>query len=119
MRMYSKAAAVGVAALAVFVPMSAAHADPCDEGDVAYCSPDVPRGGGADSGEVLPSDQEQHPTGGPATAEEPKTDAAPAAAPSGSLPFTGGDVVGMTVIGAGALGVGALLVRKSKKVNAA
>ena len=35
-----------------------------------------------------------------------------------SLPFTGGDVVGLTIIGVGALGVGTVLVRRSKAAKA-
>ena len=34
---------------------------------------------------------------------------------SGSLPVTGGDVLGLTVIGAAAIGTGAVLVRRSRR----
>jgi hypothetical protein len=79
-----------------------------------------------DEAEVMPNEAEQGggPTGGPATVEGTSTEAAPAsaevspaaaAAPSGTLPFTGGDVIGMTVIGAGAVALGSILVLRSKK----
>ena len=59
------------------------------------------------------------------TVETPMENAAPVetsnqapaaveAAPSGSLPFTGGDVAGLVVIGGAALGVGVLMVRRSR-----
>jgi hypothetical protein len=86
---------------------------------------DTPRGEG---GEVLPTDSEKpvdegtSNPGGPAGAEVlPSTAAAPAAAetaPTGTLPFTGGDVVGMTAIGLGAVAVGTVLVRRSRKDGA-
>lgn len=37
----------------------------------------------------------------------------------GSLPFTGGDVVGLALIGAGAVGGGAILVRSGRRRTAA
>jgi hypothetical protein len=37
---------------------------------------------------------------------------------SGSLPFTGGDVVGLTIIGLGAVGGGAVLARSGRRRNA-
>jgi LPXTG-motif cell wall-anchored protein len=36
-------------------------------------------------------------------------------AAGGSLPVTGGDIVGLTVIGAAALGTGVVLVRRSRR----
>lgn len=47
---------------------------------------------------------------------ESATAAAPAAAaaPSGSLPFTGGDVAGLVLIGGAAIGAGALMIRRSR-----
>jgi LPXTG-motif cell wall-anchored protein len=38
-----------------------------------------------------------------------------APAPSGSLPFTGGDVAGLAAIGTAAIGAGALMIRRSRK----
>jgi LPXTG-motif cell wall-anchored protein len=46
--------------------------------------------------------------------QEATTGAAAQAAPSGSLPLTGGDVVGLAVIGAAAVGTGAVLMRRSR-----
>jgi hypothetical protein len=39
------------------------------------------------------------------------------AAPSGSLPFTGGDVAGLVIVGGAALGVGVLMVRRSRTAD--
>ncbi|HYD11102.1 MAG TPA: LPXTG cell wall anchor domain-containing protein [Acidimicrobiales bacterium] len=81
-----------------------------------------------DEAEVLPDSSEntpggpagvEVPAGGPAQAEVSPAGAAAQQAPSGSLPLTGGDVVGMAIIGALAVGLGALLVRRSKKAGAA
>lgn len=40
---------------------------------------------------------------------------APTDAAGGSLPVTGGDIVGLTVIGAAAMGTGIVLVRRSRR----
>jgi hypothetical protein len=48
-------------------------------------------------------------TGAPGSVE-----ASSATAPSGSLPFTGGDVAGLVVIGAVAVGAGTLMIRRSR-----
>jgi hypothetical protein len=126
MKTTSKIAGIGALLLASFLPMTAAHAADCNP---PYCNPNVPTtGGSSDSGGVLPSESEKPPvteTAGepaaveieaPAAAETPAP-AAVESAPSGSLPFTGGDVVGLTVIGAGALAIGTVLVRRSRKAR--
>lgn len=100
MKMISKVAATGAVLVASFLPMTAAHAE-CEK---PYCTPNVPSGGGEDGG-VLPSEAEK-----PAAV----TPTSSTSAPSGELPFTGGDVVGLTIIGAGALGLGTIMVRRSK-----
>lgn len=40
---------------------------------------------------------------------------APTDAAGGSLPVTGGDVVGLTIIGAAAVGTGVVLVRRTRR----
>jgi hypothetical protein len=115
------------------------HANGNTDPNAPYCSPDVPNvgsedvnNGGGDNGAVLPAEAEKPtsggstdvapgsgestPVGAPASAENAPT---AATAPSGTLPFTGGDVVGMAIIGAGALGIGTVLVKRSKKSGSA
>ena len=123
-----KLAGLGVLLFVSLVPISAAHAD-C----APYCGPNGPSTpiGPNDSGAVLPSEAEQTPPTtvaevAPAESEQPAAPAvaetpAPAAvesAPTGSLPFTGGDIAGITVIGIGAVGIGTLMVRRSRTVRA-
>lgn len=45
--------------------------------------------------------------------------AAEQTAPSGTLPFTGGDIVGLTAFGTVALAVGLVLVRRSRAMKRA
>lgn len=72
--------------------------------------------GGATSGEMC-----QQPTtgvlGNGATAGAPAA-AEAASAPSGSLPFTGGDVAGLVLVGGAAIGAGALMIRRSRTQQA-
>lgn len=37
----------------------------------------------------------------------------------GALPFTGGDVIGLTILGGGAIGAGAVLLRRTRNRSAA
>jgi len=129
----TKAAVLGTIGLGLVVPFSGvAAADSHDDayvcveesatGDEVECN--EVRGGGAESGEGVldssegaPGSAETDATGGAGEGESPA--AAQQTAPSGSLPITGGDVVGMTIIGAGALAVGTVLVRRSRKSAAA
>ena len=114
MSVYRKLAAAGVLVVGLALPlgMSTAGAQQCTA-DEDYCTPETPNGAEVDAGaEVLP-EEVVAPTGAPAQAE------VPAEAPSGSLPLTGGDVLGMSVIGAGAIAVGTVLVRRSKRSGAA
>jgi hypothetical protein len=127
MKIFTTAAAGALLVVATLLPATAAGAE-------SYSNPDTPNVGSHDSGapggsEVLPSDAEkpvaeEGTSGAPAGAEVlPASAEAPAAAaaetaPSGTLPFTGGDVVGMTVIGLGAIGLGTVLVRRSRKESA-
>jgi hypothetical protein len=121
--MFTKAVAAGALLLVVlFGASTSAHAKTAC--DTPYCSPDTPNAGASDDANVLPSETDQGVStsgGGPAAVETPAVtpaaDTAPAVstAPSGSLPFTGGDVVGMAVIGFGALALGTLMVLRSKK----
>ena len=112
MSVYRKLAAIGVLAVGLTLPLgSVASAQQCTA-DEDYCNPDTPE---VDAGaEVLP-EEVVAPTGAPAQAEVPVAEEAP----SGNLPLTGGDVLGMTVIGAGAIAVGTVLVRRSKRTDAA
>jgi hypothetical protein len=127
MKIFTKAAAGALLVVATTFPTAALA------GAESYTNPDTPHHPGTDTpdkpdtpgGEVLPSDSENpveegtSSPGGPAGAEVlPSSDEAPAAAesaPSGTLPFTGGDVVGMPAIGLGAVAVGTVLVRRSRK----
>lgn len=80
-----------------------------------------------DDTDVLPSESENTPTGGgtdtgAGDAEGPAGAAAEAdaaTAPSGALPLTGGDIIGMAAIGAVALGLGTVLVRRSRTMKSA
>lgn len=98
MRITTRAAAAAALSIAFLVPATAASAQ--------YTG-----GGGAevepDDGDVLPADEELNGAeAGPAAVET---------APTGSLPITGGDVVGLTVAGGGAIAIGALMVRRSRR----
>ena len=117
MSVYRKLAAAGVLVVGLTLPLGTgvASAQQCKVDD-DYCNPDTPEVDDSDA-EVLPEDV----VAKPAQAEIPEEAAVPAAqeAPSGSLPLTGGDVVGMSIIGAGAIAVGTVLVRRSKRTGAA
>jgi hypothetical protein len=93
MRITTRAAAVGVLSIAFLVPAGAASAQYIGGGDT-----EVP----PDNGEVIGEDATREP-------------AAVEAAPSGTLPITGGDVVGLTVAGGSAIAVGAVLVHRSRR----
>ena len=72
----------------------------------------------SETGSETPPDEGGETVVVPGGAEQPRgTTASGPTAPSGSLPFTGGDVVGLTVVGAAALAVGALLVRRSRAMK--
>jgi len=119
---YRKLAAAGVLVVGMTLPLGAtASAQACTAGD-DYCTPPNVDDNGA---EVEPGDSEA-PTGGPIDVEVPtggpaqvETQPQPAAAPTGGLPLTGGDVLGMAGIGAGAVAIGTVLVRRSKRSSAA
>jgi hypothetical protein len=102
MKIIPRLAVAGIAAIAVYLPVSPANASDCTP---PYCNPHVP----TDNGAVLGNEEQK-----PAAAELPAEAAQNSSAPSGELAFTGGDVLGMTIIGAGALGAGTILVRRSK-----
>jgi len=107
MKKVSKIAAIASVAVASFLPMTSAFADDC-VGASDGCKPPIPQGETEDGG-VLPAEQEK-------PAEAPATTSTEA--PSGELPFTGGDVAGLAIIGVGALGLGAVMVKKSKAAKA-
>ena len=116
MSVYRKLAATGVLVVGLALPLGTgvASAQQCNVDD-DYCNPDTPEV--ESDSEVLPEET----VAKPAQVEVPEEAAVPAAqeAPSGSLPLTGGDVVGMSIIGAGAIAVGTVLVRRSKRSGAA
>lgn len=100
--------------------------DKCDEMPERVESGEDDNGNGIDDacegetgGTVEPGDAEkpgEATTGGAGTAQPGP---AAAEAPSGSLPVTGGDVVGLTLIGLFAVGTGAVLVRRSRRDGSA
>lgn len=111
MRLISKTAAIALLLFAL-VPAVTAGAQDCatdpycvDSGDVDSGGSDAGGGAEVDNGGGAPAS-----SGRPAAAESD----APASAPSGGLPITGSDVIGMAVVGAVAIALGAVLVRRSK-----
>jgi LPXTG-motif cell wall-anchored protein len=91
-----KAAAIMAMAFAFASPIAvagAAGAEGCTY--PATCSPN-----GDQSGQV----------------DQAQVDASTASTGGGTLPVTGGDVLGMAAIGAGALAAGAVLVRRNRRV---
>lgn len=123
MSVFRKLAATGVLIAGLTLPFAAGASaqtqTQCPPND-DYCTDGVPAEVEPDNEEVLPTDEVAPggETGGaPAQAEVPA--AAAQEAPSGGLPLTGGDVVGMTIIGAGAVAIGTVLVRRSKRAGAA
>jgi hypothetical protein len=102
--------------------------------DEVACDEDTPRGDtddnddeSDDDGDVLGGDTEDNPTGGETVGVPGGVEAGTATvgggagagagaatAPSGSLPLTGGDVLGLTAMGAAALAVGGAMVRRSR-----
>jgi LPXTG-motif cell wall-anchored protein len=133
MRIFSKLAVLGLLLFTLF-PAVAAQAQDC--GQDPYCNPDTPDEPDRDANDdnkpddpdaspsddetdVLPSESEdpsgdsaEVPVGGGAEVE-----GAAQAAPSGSLPITGADVVGIVALGAAALGLGTVLVRRSRSMR--
>ena len=118
MSVFRKLAATGVLLVGLTLPFAAGASAQtqcptndtyCDDGDGATVLPD--------NEEVEPTNEvvTPGPSGGPAQVEVP----AAQQAPSGGLPLTGSDVVGMTIIGAGAVAIGTVLVRRSKRAGAA
>ena len=125
MRIIPKLAA---SAVLVFALSSAAAVQAKDCSGDRYCSPDTPTNPATDSGtdtDVSPGSAEAPATGtetdGAPAGELPISDELPATAeaPSGSLPITGSDVVGIAAIGAAALGLGTVLVRRSRTMKPA
>ena len=111
MKRLTKIASVAGVAVASFLPMAAAGAtDTCQP---PYCNPKPPTPSGGEDGGVLPSEQEK-----PAVTPASSSNGSSSEAPTGELPFTGGDVAGLAIIGAGALGLGAVMVRMSKRARA-
>lgn len=80
--------------------------------------PGCPTSQSTPSCDVLPNSDQlgetvTAPSAGPelALTEQP---AATSTGPSGTLPFTGADVVELSVVGLGAIGVGTIMVRRSR-----
>lgn len=85
---------------------------PADGGNSTAAPGGAETGGEGETGAPMPG-QAGAQAGAPGQAEAAAS--AAQTAPSGTLPFTGGDVVGLTLIGAGALAVGTVLVLRSRK----
>jgi hypothetical protein len=143
MKIFTKASVAALLFAATILPMSgAASAESYSNPDTPNVGShdsggsggtETPRGdegsGGEDTPGAVLGENDEAPaveeTGGaPAGAEvlgesetAPAAAAAAETAPSGTLPFTGGDVVGMTVVGAAAVGIGAVMVRRSRRVG--
>lgn len=129
MAISKKAAVLTAIMFSLAVPAAPAFAQAVDDDYVGGNPIEVPAGGetgGAGSGETpaggetgeisIPGGE----TGGELAGEEAggdDTGAAGAAqtAPTGSLPITGGDAVGLAVIGAAAVATGTVLVRRSRR----
>lgn len=130
MKILSKVAALAAMLLVLVLPTAAGAQTYPGPSSPDLPPTDTPTGGG-DDGDVLGDDEEQGGgvVGGPSTADNDGvlgdgTVGAPATAevsggtaPSGSLPITGGDVVGLALIGGAAVGAGALLVRRSRSLH--
>ena len=137
MKIQLKVAASALLVFTLFPALAANAQTDCARAD--YCNPDTPDSGGSDEGSsgqpggVIvggPAGEETSRGGaGGAAGEdgaevlgaesEAPTDAdavgaGAATAPSGSLPITGGDVVGIAALGAVAVGLGTVLVKRSK-----
>lgn len=80
---------------------------PSPSGDVGSNTKTAPGGGS------LPANESR--TGAPAGALAENRESS---APSGGLPVTGGDILGLTLVGAGAIGTGVFLVRRSRSRGA-
>ena len=120
--------AVGFLAVVLSAGPAVAQVAGCSFSDCAPQSPQTPTTtvtGGAQgttattvaSGAVLPTSEESPSTtvaAAPVVAQAPTIEAVAESGPSGTLPFTGSDIVGLVVIGVAALGLGTLLVRRSR-----
>jgi hypothetical protein len=105
MKKYSRVLAVGALAATASLPLLAgvAHAD-----DPCYTNCAV---------KVAPQDISRAPAVAPISVVNQPTPA-PAPAPTeSSLPFTGTDVIELTLIGAGAVAAGTVLVRRSRRAT--
>jgi uncharacterized surface anchored protein len=99
------------AAAVVVLPVGAAYA-----GDDTYTNTTTPGGDNEDN------NPGNHGTPGSGTEVEgrveqpaPAPTDTPAVSDTGTLPVTGGDIVGLLVIGAGATAAGTVLVRQSRR----
>ena len=106
--------AMATAGLGVLVLSGVAGADPTISG--------CPTSESTPSCNVLPTNDQlgetvTPPSAGPelALTEQPE---ATSTGPSGTLPFTGADVVELSVIGLGAIGAGTIMVRRSRARHA-
>jgi hypothetical protein len=104
-RLFAAGALTVGAALPLMAGVAHAEPDPC----YPTCK----------SVEVLPEDVSRTPSApavAPAVAPAAATAAVEAQQPSsGTLPFTGTDVIELTLIGAGAVAAGTVLVRRSRR----
>lgn len=115
MRIISKVAAIAIVLFAAVPAVTAGAAEDCTT--ASYCK-DV-EGNDAGSSDTGGGGAEVDDGPGPANSDGPANvesdgPAAPVRAPSGGLPITGGDVLGMATVGAVAIALGGVLVRRSK-----
>ena len=120
--------ALGFLAVVLSAGPAVAQVAGCSFSDCTPQSPQTPTttvSGGAQgttattvaSGAVLPNSEESPSTtvvAAPVVRQSPTIEAVAETSPSGTLPFTGGDVAGLVAIGVAALGLGTLLVRRSR-----
>jgi LPXTG-motif cell wall-anchored protein len=115
MKILSKVAALAVLLVGLVLPAAAAGAQqtyPAPAAPEVQSSNDAPPV--VDDGEVLAEEEVRD--GGAVLGVEDVAGTSDEA-PSGALPLTGGDVVGLAAIGAAAVGIGALLVRRSRSAT--
>jgi LPXTG-motif cell wall-anchored protein len=101
MRVHRLGTCVGIAIMGLGLSVGTAHA-----ADTTAC-PEYSHCTGAVQGEELALTPDVAPAAVAATE-------APATAPQGQLPLTGGDVAELVLIGGAALGLGTLMVRRTR-----
>jgi hypothetical protein len=99
-----------VAAGAIVLPAAAAHADvTCSVPGASCAAPSITPVTITTGGGFSPAVE-----GSTAVQVAPSSSVQTSPAPTSSLPFTGGDVAGLTAAGLGLLGAGTVLVRRNR-----